>query len=189
MTSDYWGRCINRELFSEPDLINQIAGVLLQFREEQVAVIGDIDEIFQQVKVPDDQYCFFRILRRGDCDANIEIIDYKMTVHVFGGASSPLSSHFALRKTKSDNRSKYASDVTRILGRNFYVDDMLKSFQTVTEAKDVTRKFKDLCLKSNFNLNEFTNNSKEMLKSIPGKDRWKNVTDKPLTLNCQKIKL
>ena len=66
-----------------------------------------------------------------------------MTVHVFGGASSPLYSHFALRKTKSDNRSKYASDVTRILGINFYVDDMLNSFQTVTEAKDVTRKFKD----------------------------------------------
>ena len=189
MTSDYWGRCINRELFSEPDLINQIAGVLLQFTEEQVVVIWDIDEIFQQVKVPDDQHCFFRILRRGDCDANIEIIDYVMAVHVFGGASSPLYSHFGLRKTKSDNRSKYASDVTRILGINFYVDDMLNSFQTVTEAKDVTRKFKELCLKISFNLNEFTNNSKEMFKSIPGKDRWKNVTDKPLTLNCQKIKL
>ena len=68
-----------------------------------------------------------------------------MTVHVFGGASSPSCSNFALRKTASDNRSEYASDVTRILEKNFYVDDMLKSFQTITEAKDAIRKVKELC--------------------------------------------
>ena len=42
-----------------------------------------------------------------------------MTVHVFGGTSSPSCSNFALRKTASDNRSEYASDVTRILEKNF----------------------------------------------------------------------
>ena len=58
---------------------------------------------------------------------------------MFGGASSPSCSNFALRKTASDNRDEYASDVTKILKRNFYVDDMLKSFQTVTKAKGVIR--------------------------------------------------
>ena len=61
---------------------------------------------------------------------------------MFGGASSPSCSNFALRKTASDNRDRYASDVTRILEINFYVDDMLKSFQTVTEAKDVIKAVK-----------------------------------------------
>ena len=61
---------------------------------------------------------------------------------MFGGASSPSCFNFALRKTASDNRDGYASDVTRILEINFYVDDMLKSFQTVTEAKDVIKAVK-----------------------------------------------
>ena len=61
---------------------------------------------------------------------------------MFGGASSLSCSNFALRKTASDNRDGYASDVTRILEINFYVDDMLKSFQTVTEAKDVIKAVK-----------------------------------------------
>ena len=65
-----------------------------------------------------------------------------MRVHVFGGTSSPCS-NFALRKTASDNRNEYASDVTKILEINFYVDDMLKSFLRVTKAKDVIRKVKD----------------------------------------------
>ena len=72
-----------------------------------------------------------------------------MTAHVFG-ASSPSCSNFALWKTASDNIHEYASDVTRTLEINFYVDDMLLqhssaaeaseascffSFQTVTKAK------------------------------------------------------
>ena len=70
--------------------------------------------------------------------------------------------HFtiSLRKTASDNRSEYASDVTRILERSFSVDDdMLKSFQTATEAKDVTRKVKELYAKGGFNHTKFTSNS------------------------------
>ena len=55
LSADYKGRCINRELLSGPDLTSQIAGVLLWFREEQVAVMGGIEVMFHQVKVLDDQ--------------------------------------------------------------------------------------------------------------------------------------
>ena len=50
---------------------------------------------------------------------------------MFGGASPPSCSNFALRMTASDNRDENASDVTKILKRHFYVDDMLKSFQSL----------------------------------------------------------
>ena len=85
-----------------------------------------------------------------------------MTALLFGGAPSPLCSNFALRKTVSYNRHEYASDVTRILKINFYVDGMLKSFQTVTKAKDVIRKVKELCTKRGFNLTKFTSNNEEL---------------------------
>ena len=55
------------------------------------------------VKVPDDQCSFLRFLWWEDCDTNTEIIEYEMTAHVFGGASSPSCSNFALRKTARDN--------------------------------------------------------------------------------------
>ena len=122
--------------------------------------MGDIETMFDQVKVPDDQCSFLRFLWWDDCDTNKEIIDHKMTAHVFGRALSPSSSNFVLlRKTAIDSRNEYASDVTRILERNFYVDDMLKSFQTVTEAKDVIREVKELYAKDGFNLTKFTSNS------------------------------
>ena len=46
LSADYKGRCLNRELLSGPDLANQIVGTLLRFREEQIAVIGDIEAMF-----------------------------------------------------------------------------------------------------------------------------------------------
>ena len=80
--------------------------------------MGDIEAVFHQVKVPDDQCSFLRFLWWDDFDTNKEIIDYKMT-DVFGRASLPSCFSFALRKTASDNRTEYASDVTRILERTF----------------------------------------------------------------------
>ena len=40
LSADYKDRCINRELLLGPDFTNQIAGALLRFREQQVAVMG-----------------------------------------------------------------------------------------------------------------------------------------------------
>ena len=55
-------RCLNKELLSRLDLTNQIVGVLLRFREEQIAVIGDIKAMYHQVKVPKDQWSFLKFL-------------------------------------------------------------------------------------------------------------------------------
>ena len=113
------GRCINRELLPGLDLTNQITGVLPRFREEQVAVMGDMEVLFHHVKVSNDQCSFLRFLWWRNCDTNKEIIDYEMTAHVFGGASSKSCSNFALKKAVSNNKHEYASDVTRIIERNF----------------------------------------------------------------------
>ena len=94
--------------------------------------------------------------------------------HICLVASSPWCSNFVLRKTTSDNRDEYASDVIRILERN------LKSFQTVSKATDVHKKVKELCAKWGFKLTKFTSNSEEVLKSIRDEDRRKNVSDEAL---------
>ena len=54
LSADYKGKYLNRELLSGPDLTNQIVGVLLRFREDQIAVMEDVEGMFHQVKVPKD---------------------------------------------------------------------------------------------------------------------------------------
>ena len=60
-----------------------------------------------------------------------------MTSHVFGGISSPSCSNYTLKKTAADNVQKYGNEASTIVKRNFYIDNMLKSFPDVKTIGDM----------------------------------------------------
>ena len=105
-----------------------------------------------------------------------------MEAHVFGGISSPSCSNYALKKTEADNIKKYGENVSSILRRNFYVDDMLKSFPSAKIAVDMIHKVKSLCKEGGSNLKKFSSNHIEVLKSIPDEYRKDQVKNKDLNL-------
>ena len=61
------------------DLTNQLIGILMRFRTEEVGFVGDIEVMFYQVKVSDSQKSF---LRWNNNDLKRELVDYEMSVHV-----------------------------------------------------------------------------------------------------------
>ena len=83
-----------------------------------------------------------------------------------------------------DNEELYGNDVTTILERNFYIDDMLKGFPTAEEAITVIQQVKDLCSNGGFNLRKFISNNTTVLKSIPDDSRRTAVKDEELALGC-----
>ena len=115
-------------------------------------------------------------------DPDKEIIDYEMTAHVFGGTSSPSCSNFALRRTAKDNEQQYGKEITQILERSFYVDDLLKSFPTVNKAVNGIKQLQELCSRGGFNLTKFISNKQEVIKSIPDDKRKPNIRNELVTL-------
>ena len=73
-----------------------------------------------------------------------------MNVHVFGGASSPSCSNYALRKTAADNENKYRSEVAETLRNNFYVDGMLKSVSNEETAIKLMEGVRKICADGGF---------------------------------------
>jgi hypothetical protein len=98
-----------------------------------------------------------------------------MTVHLFGAASSPGCSNFALKAAADDNEESLGAAAAEFLRRNFYVDDGLNSSPTVEEAVQLAHDVKEMCDHGGFNLHKFTSNSKEVLKRIPEADRAEDV--------------
>ena len=54
------GVSLNDILLSGPDLNNSLAGVLMRFREDIIPFTADVEAMFYQVRVPEDQQDFLR---------------------------------------------------------------------------------------------------------------------------------
>ncbi len=89
--------------------------------------MGDIQKMFYQVKVAETDKDFLRFLWWPEGDLSQEIVEFRMTVHLFGAVSSPSCACYALRKTAEDNQALFPAEVIQTVKHNFYVDDCSKS--------------------------------------------------------------
>lgn len=66
------GTSLNNQLLQGPDLTNSLFGVLTRFRQENVALMADVQAMFLQVKVSKRHVDFLRFLwwPRGDTTQN-----------------------------------------------------------------------------------------------------------------------
>ena len=48
----YRGTFLNESLLESPDLLSILIGIILRFRINEFAVMGDIEQMFHQVNVP-----------------------------------------------------------------------------------------------------------------------------------------
>ena len=82
----YQGTSLNDQLLPGPNLTNTLVGTLLRFRQEEIAVMGDINSMFHQVRLPPQDASFQRFLWWTDGDTSQQINEYQMVVHVFGAS-------------------------------------------------------------------------------------------------------
>ncbi|XP_028408200.1 uncharacterized protein LOC114530778 [Dendronephthya gigantea] len=110
-----------------------------------------------------------------------------MTVHLFGAASSPSCANFALKTTANDNEKALGSAAADFLRKDFYVDDGLKSVQSVDEAVNLIKNTKEMCSRGGFNLHKFVSNNKDVVRSIPECYRADAVNEIDLDLDSLPI--
>ena len=163
------GESLNK-CFQGPDLNNKLLTVLLNFRLHPVGIMGDIEAMYNQVKIPIKDRDALRFIWFKDD----EIIHYRMTSHLLGGVWCASVATYALRYTTKDDTS-HSEDIKKIVHDNFYVDDCLKSVDTKEEASFVIKETKTLLNQGGFNLTKFVVNDQDVLMEIPEKDQAKEV--------------
>ena len=119
---------LNDKLLVGPDLLNNLCGVLLRFREERVALLADIESMFHQCQVIEEDQPALRFLWR-NLETKRSPDVYQIIVMIFGAASSPCTANYLLRKTADDNCDdpSFSLETIDTVKRNFYMDDLLKS--------------------------------------------------------------
>lgn len=82
-TASYQGVSLNNELLQGPDLTNTLIGVLTRFRKETIGMMADIESMFYQVRLPEEDSDLLRFLWWPDSDLKQEPAEYRMCVHLF----------------------------------------------------------------------------------------------------------
>lgn len=138
----YQGVSLNGELLHGPDLNNSLLDVLLRFRMDAVAVMTDIEQMFHSFVVKEEHRNYLRFFWYKDNNPLNQLIEYRMTVHLFGNSPSPAVACYFLKKTAHESELKYGSDVKTFICDHFYVDDGLISLPSSDEVIDLVSRTK-----------------------------------------------
>ena len=81
-SATYQGDRLNDYWMKEPDLLNSLYGVILRFRENEVAVAGDISKIFHSVLTPEqDQQVHRYLWRNMETEGEPDVYVLKLCLH------------------------------------------------------------------------------------------------------------
>ena len=126
--NDYW--------MKGPNMLNNLFGVVLHFREREVALVGDISKMYHRVLIPPQDQHVHRFLRRNlDTDRKPDV--YVKTVLTFGDKPAPAMGQIALCKTAQESQATYL-DAAEVLTNNVYVDEICDSVDTVEKAQGLS---------------------------------------------------
>ena len=126
--SEKFGEYILNNFWAKgPDLINNLLGVLLRFREGEVAATGDIRKMYHAIKITHIDQHTHRFPWRG-MNLSIEQEIYALSSVSFGDRPAGNIAMIALWKTAQMGKEKYP-DASNVILKNTYVDDIVESFK------------------------------------------------------------
>jgi len=160
----YCGTSLNDVLLQGPDLTNSLLGVLLRFRQEPIAIMGDIEKMFYMVNVDEKSRDYLRCFWFDQVGTN-KVSEYRLTVHVFGATSSPSVANFALLQTIKCS-DKHSDAAKHAVEKNFYVDDFLCSVDSETKAETLLMEVTELVSTGGFKLTKFVSNSSKIMNNL-----------------------
>ncbi|XP_063827161.1 uncharacterized protein LOC135076671 [Ostrinia nubilalis] len=158
------GLCLNDYLLKGPDLLTSLFGIMLRFRENQVAVTGDIQDMFLRIKILSRDQNAFRFLWRDNPTDNVRT--YAMTSLLFGAKCSPFIAQFVKNKNAQRFESSMPAAVDAIIGSH-YMDDYIQSLPDEETAIEMVRNISNIHKQGGFVMRNWTSNSVAVLNSVP----------------------
>lgn len=158
------GLCLNDYLLKGPDLLTSLFGIMLRFREDRIAVTGDIQDMFLRIKILLSDQDALRFLWRESPDDPVRT--YAMTSLIFGAKCSPFIAQFVKNKNAQRYESSMPAAVDAIVNSH-YMDDYIQSLPDEKTAIDMVHNISHIHKEGGFHMRNWTSNSVAVLDSVP----------------------
>ena len=105
-----------------------------------------------------------------DNNPDNEVIEFRMTVHVFGNTSSPAVATYGLMKTATIGELQHGHDAREFVESDSYVSDDLKSVSNDEEAFDQLRLTQLMLASANPRLHKIACSSSAVTQAFAAED-------------------
>ena len=163
-------KSLNECLHKGPVMLQDLTGILLQFRLNRIALVSDIEKAFLQVSLADESRDITRFLwlkNRNMLTLENNIQEYRFCRVTFGIISSP----FLLAATLEYHLQKYNFNTAEKIRNNIYVDNVITGSESVENAVKFYTEAKQLFTKAGMNLRDWATNNQETLDIIKSEDK------------------
>jgi len=164
-SAKYMGHVLNEYWAKGLDLLNNILGVLISFREHEVAFVGDIKKMYHTVATNVLDQHTHRFLWR-DMETTREPDTYVIQKVLFGDKPSGAIATVTLRMTAEMGKDQFP-EASQVILNNTYMDDIIESVNNRKKAKKITDDIKKLLDKGRFKLKEWTYSEDRLSRHEP----------------------
>ena len=161
----FQGHSLNSFLAKGPDaFMNNLLTVWLRFRENLVGIVGDIRKMYNSVYIKELEQHVHRFLWR-NLQATKQPDIYVITAVNIGDRPSGTIATVALRKTADANKDVYPRAADIIINST-YVDDIIDSVESISEARDITEDITKLLHSGNFHIKGWSISGESQSSSV-----------------------
>lgn len=155
------GLSLNELQMVGPTIQPTLFQILMRFRTYRIALASDVEKMFRQILVHQDDRDLQRIFWRSDRKKPIG--EYQLATVTYGMASAPFNAIRTLQQCAHDHHDEFPIAASHVLS-HFYVDDYLGGADTIEEAIELKRSLDALLRKGGFILRKWKSNNWNVLE-------------------------
>ena len=152
-SASYMGHTLNEYWFKGPDLLNDLLGILLRFRENHVAFAGDVKKMYHTIGISELDQHTHRFLWR-NLQVEKQPDTHIITAVSFGDRPAGAIASLALQKTAQMGEAQYPQ-ASFMIKKNTYMDDIVGSLDSNEDVKRITTNIEEILKKGSFEIKEW----------------------------------
>ena len=186
LSAEFQGVSLNKEILPGPDLMNSLVEVLIRFRQDNNAVMCDIEQIFHSFHVEPKHRNFLRFLWFKDNDSSKRIRVQDDSAPVRQRALS-CCSHLWATKNSRRRRGEIRERNKRLRPQKLLCRRRADLTPHGKRSYYAHQKRPFMLATANLRLHKVVSNSVHVMEAFPAKDHAKNIKD--LDLRCDVLPL
>lgn len=154
---------LNDTLRVGPTIQDDLFSIILRFRIHTFVLVADIEKMYRQILIDPTERHFQKILWREN--SNDPPKTYHLNTVTYGTASAPFLAIRTLHKLADDEQRNFPL-ASKIVKRDFYVDDLLTGSDTFENAIKLRDDINSLLRLGGFKLRKWSSNDSRLVSMI-----------------------